>query len=131
MLPLKASEQKFFIITAAFYGLLTVLLGAFGTHMLQDHLTPEMRHAFNTGIQYQMFHTLLLLILGGMELRFLSPFVIKSGWCFVFGIPLFSGSLYALAITGFRVFAIFTPVGGLLFLMGWAMLFWGLLKNQG
>ncbi len=130
MLPLRRTEQRFFLSAAAVYGLITVLFGALGSHVLHGYLNPDMIQVFDTGILYQMFHTLILAVLGGMDRRPSASFLVKSGWFFFFGIPLFSGSLYALAITGFRVFGILTPIGGLLFLIGWVMFFLGSVQNQ-
>lgn len=95
---------------------LDVALGAFGAHGLKNRLTPEMLTVFETGVRYQAYHALGLLLLAALR----GPD--KAGWCFVGGILLFSGSLYALALTGVRWLGAITPLGGLLFLAGWALL---------
>ncbi len=94
---------------------LDVALGAFAAHGLKARLTPEMLAVFETGARYQAYHALALLLLAAMR----GPD--KAGWCFAGGITLFSGSLYLLALTGERRFGMITPLGGLLFLAGWAL----------
>jgi uncharacterized membrane protein YgdD (TMEM256/DUF423 family) len=95
--------------------LLDVALGAFGAHALKSRLSPEMLAVFETGVRYQAYHALGLLALAALR----GPD--KAGWCFVGGIVLFSGSLYLLALTGERRLGMVTPLGGLLFLAGWAL----------
>ncbi|MBI5246104.1 MAG: DUF423 domain-containing protein [Elusimicrobia bacterium] len=92
---------------------LAVGLGAFGAHALKTRLTPEMLAIFETGVKYQVYHALALLLLAALR----GPS--KAAWCFSAGIVLFSGSLYILAFTGIRKFGAITPIGGLLFLAGW------------
>lgn len=92
---------------------LAVGLGAFGAHALKARLTPEMLAIFETGVKYQVYHALALLLLASLR----GPS--KAAWCFTFGIALFSGSLYLLALTGVRKWGAVTPVGGVLFLAGW------------
>lgn len=94
---------------------LTVALGAFGAHGLKTRVTPEMLAVFETGVRYQAYHALGLLALAALK----GPD--KAGWCFVAGVALFSGSLYALALTGVRWLGAITPIGGVLFLVGWAL----------
>ncbi len=95
---------------------LDVALGAFGAHGLKDRLTPELLAVFETGVRYQAYHALGLLMIAALR----GPD--KAAWCFLGGIVLFSGSLYALALTGVRWLGAITPVGGLLFLAGWLLL---------
>jgi uncharacterized membrane protein YgdD (TMEM256/DUF423 family) len=94
---------------------LTVALGAFGAHGLKTRLAPEMLAIFETGVRYQAYHALGLLALAALK----GPD--RAGWCFLVGIVLFSGSLYALALTGVRWLGAITPIGGVLFLVGWAL----------
>jgi uncharacterized membrane protein YgdD (TMEM256/DUF423 family) len=94
---------------------LDVALGAFGAHALKNRLTPEMLTVFETGVRYQAYHALALLLLAALR----GPD--KAAWCFVGGIVLFSGSLYALALTGVRWLGAITPIGGVLFLVGWVL----------
>ena len=104
-------------------GFLGVALGAFGAHALRSRLSPEMLAVFETGVRYQMYHTLAILIVAAAighigNARLLAI----AGWSFFAGVLLFSGSLYALALTGVATLGAITPVGGLLFLIGWACL---------
>lgn len=114
---------KFFIIAAALCGFLAVALGAFGAHALKDSLSPAALEVYRTAVQYQMFHTPALLIIGLLALKFRDSLTLR--WCGILmlaGIVLFSGSLYALSITGVRWLGLVTPVGGVLMLVSWVML---------
>lgn len=92
---------------------LAVGLGAFGAHALKSRLEPDMLAIFETGVRYQVYHALALLLLAALR----GPN--KAAWCFTAGIVLFSGSLYILALTGVRRWGAVTPIGGVLFLAGW------------
>lgn len=110
------------IKAAAISGFLAIILGAFGAHMLQAQLSNLGMEVYRTAVLYHLIHTLALLGFGVLSL--LLPGTKKwSGYCFVLGIILFSGSLYALALTQIRLFGIITPIGGACFLLGWAGLF--------
>lgn len=95
---------------------LAVGLGAFGAHALKARLEPDMLVIFETGVRYQVYHALALLLLASLR----GPS--KAAWCFTAGIALFSGSLYILALTGVRKWGAVTPIGGVLFLIGWLVL---------
>jgi uncharacterized membrane protein YgdD (TMEM256/DUF423 family) len=95
--------------------LLAVGFGAFGAHALKSRLDPGMLAIFETGVRYQAYHALGLLLLAALR----GPG--KAAWCFTAGIVVFSGSLYVLALTGVRKWGAVTPVGGLLFLAGWLL----------
>ena len=95
---------------------LAVGLGAFGAHALKAKLAPDMLVIFETGVRYQVYHALALLLLASLR----GPS--KAAWCFTAGIALFSGSLYLLALTGVRKWGAVTPIGGVLFLIGWLIL---------
>lgn len=112
-----------FVLIAALSGLIAVGLGAFAAHGLKARLSVEALSAFQTGVQYQMYHALALLAVAVL-LRVLghSWVLAASGWLFVAGILLFSGSLYALALGGPRWLGPVTPLGGLCFLLGWLAL---------
>ena len=104
-------------------GFLGVAFGAFGAHALRARLSPEMLGVFETGVRYQMYHTLAMLIVAAAighigNARLLTV----AGWSFFGGVLLFSGSLYTLALTGVTSLGAITPIGGLLFLIGWACL---------
>ncbi len=114
------------LVAGAALALVAVLAGAFGAHALQERLEPRLLAAFMTGAQYQMYHALGLLLLGAVQA---SPardrrFALAGG-CFAAGVMLFSGSLYALALTGIRQLGIVTPLGGTLFLIGWCFVLAG------
>src|SRR4051794_5116727 len=114
--------DKTFIFVAAVMGFVGVGLGAFGAHALKGRLSPEMLAVFETGVRYQMYHTLAILATAAVMARGDGRAVMGAGWCFTAGIFLFSGSLYALAFTGVTMLGAVTPLGGLAFLAGWACL---------
>ena len=101
---------------------LAVAAGAFGAHALKGHLSPEDLAVFETGARYQMYHALALLAVAWAASRWPVPSVSAAGWLFVAGTVLFSGSLYALALSGIRWLGAVTPLGGVAFLAGWACL---------
>jgi uncharacterized membrane protein YgdD (TMEM256/DUF423 family) len=115
--------DRTFLLLGATLGFLGVAIGAFGAHGLRKSLGPDMLAVFETGVRYQMYHVFALLIvsaaighLGAARL------LVMAGWFFFGGILLFSGSLYALALTSTGILGAITPVGGLLFLIGWSCL---------
>ena len=114
--------DKTFLLLGAVAAFLAVALGAFGAHGLRGRLTPEMLAVFQTGVQYHMAHALALILVAGIMGRMSGWLIQTAGWCFVAGIVFFSGSLYLLAVTGITVLGAITPIGGLLFLAGWACL---------
>lgn len=114
--------DKTFLLIGALAGFLGVALGAFGAHGLRARLSPEMLAVFETGVRYQMYHALAIVAVGLMMPRLGGWLVQLAGWCFAAGIVLFSGSLYLLAVTGVTALGAVTPIGGLLFLVGWACL---------
>ncbi len=107
---------------AAVAGLLGVGFGAFGAHALEARLTPELLAVFETGVRYQMYHAFALLAAAWGWARWPSRAFAIAGWLFIGGIVVFSGSLYALALTGIKGLGAVTPVGGLAFLGGWLCL---------
>jgi uncharacterized membrane protein YgdD (TMEM256/DUF423 family) len=117
-------------VDRVFFGLgcasafIAVALGAFGAHGLRARLVPDMLIVFEVGVRYQMYHALALLGVGGVAGRLPGGTVAVAGWLFVAGTLLFSGSLYALSLTGHRWLGAITPLGGLAFLAGWAVLAW-------
>lgn len=117
------SVAQISIALGALYGFLGVGLGAFGAHALRTRLSPEMLAVWKTAVEYQMFHALALLGVG-LLLRQGggSTLLNSSAACFAVGALLFSGSLYALALSGVRVLGAITPLGGVFFLIGWALL---------
>ncbi len=114
--------DRTFLLVGAVAGFLAVGLGAFGAHGLRGRLSPEMLAVFETGVRYHMYHALAIVLTGLIAARWSGWLVHTAGWCFAAGIVLFSGSLYALALSGVTVLGAITPIGGLLFLAGWACL---------
>lgn len=120
-------EWTFWIAFGAISAGLSVALGAFGAHGLRDRLTPESMAVFDTGARYQMLHALALLVVGLLAVKIDNVALRLSGAAFVAGILLFSGSLYALALTQIRSFGMVTPLGGLAFLVGWGAMAWSVI----
>jgi uncharacterized membrane protein YgdD (TMEM256/DUF423 family) len=108
----------------AVLGAIGVAAGAFGAHALRTRVAPEMLAVFETGVRYHLVHGLALLAAGWAAARWPGPAVSAAGWLFVAGILLFSGSLYALALSGVRALGLITPIGGAAFILGWIALAW-------
>ncbi len=102
-------------------GLLAVAAGAFGAHALRERLAPDLLAVFETGARYQLVHALLVVVVGLFEDRGGRPLA-PAGLLLVIGTVVFSGSLYALALSGARLWGAVTPVGGLLQIAGWLVL---------
>ncbi|EKN45388.1 MULTISPECIES: DUF423 domain-containing protein [Pseudomonas] len=111
-----------FLMLAAFFGFTGVALGAFAAHGLKGRLTAEYLTIFQTGVLYQLVHALALLGVAVLAAQLPGRLVTWAGISFAIGILLFSGSLYALTLTGISKLGIITPFGGLAFLFGWATL---------
>ena len=112
-----------FLLLGSVLGFLGVAFGAFGAHALKARLSPEMLAIFETGVRYQMYHVFAVLLVAATIGQIGSArLLVFAGWSFVGGIVLFSGSLYALALTNTGILGAITPLGGLLFLLGWAFL---------
>ncbi|WP_420570697.1 DUF423 domain-containing protein [Kordia sp.] len=118
--------RKKILITGAILGCLAVILGAFGAHGLKKILTLDQIASFETGVRYQMYHSLLLLFVGATA--FISPKMQKLIYVFIlWGIILFSGSIYLLATNDstafdFKTIGFITPIGGTLLIIGWIIL---------
>ena len=121
--------DRLWIGLGALYGFLAVALGAFGAHALKARLSADMLAVWRTVVEYHFYHALALLMLGLVARQMPSPAINAGGVCFAAGVLLFSGSLYALALSGIRVLGAITPLGGLLFLAGWALLGYAVLKG--
>ena len=111
-----------FLFIGALAGLTGVGLGAFGAHGLSGRLSPEMLTIFETGVRYQMYHALALIGLAAIMGQLHGRLMTVAGWAFTAGILVFSGSLYALALSGMTILGAITPLGGLAFLVGWLCL---------
>jgi uncharacterized membrane protein YgdD (TMEM256/DUF423 family) len=117
------------LLVAAINGFLAVAAGAFGAHGLQGRLDPHALTVFETGARYQMYHALAIGLAALAARGAASTAANAAAIFFLVGIVLFSGSLYALALTGMRGLGIVTPFGGLSFLAGWAALAWAASKR--
>ena len=123
-------NARLFLLFGAIAGFLSVALGAFGAHALKAILSPGLLQTFHTGVEYQGLHSLALLATGlGMREQ-AHPALDTAGWAFASGILLFSGSLYLLALTDARWLGAITPIGGGAFLLGWAVLAWGVARSR-
>jgi uncharacterized membrane protein YgdD (TMEM256/DUF423 family) len=114
--------DRIFFSLGALSAFLSVASGAFGAHALRTRLSLELLTVFETAARYQMYHALGLLAVAWAATRWPGSLVHWAGWLFVVGTILFSGSLYALALTGSRWWGAVTPFGGVSFLAGWACL---------
>jgi len=112
-----------FLLVGSLLGFLGVAAGAFGAHGLRSRISIEMLAVFETAVRYQMYHVFAILLVAAAMGRLGDARLLSlAGWSFVAGIILFSGSLYALALTGVTTLGAITPLGGLAFLIGWACL---------
>ena len=125
------SLSRRYVAIGAFLTMLSVIIGAFGAHMLSPYIGEQHMKTYETGVQYQMIHSIGLLLIG----------ILASVWgesrrllwgarLLVIGIILFSGSLYALSITGLDVFGPITPLGGLAFIIGWIFVVAAAMKRK-
>ncbi|WP_438447584.1 DUF423 domain-containing protein [Gorillibacterium sp. sgz5001074] len=118
--------MKRILAWGAVFGFLSVAIGAFGAHILKERLDEDAMAVFQTGVQYHMAHALAMVLAALLADRLAGKaserLAVRAGWCFAAGILLFSGSLYALAVSGVKVLGAITPLGGVSFLAGWAML---------
>lgn len=114
--------DRTFLLVGAVAGFVAVAFGAFGAHGLRNRLSPEMLAIFETGVRYQMYHAFAVLVVALAAARLDGWMIRGAGWSFTAGIVIFSGSLYALALTGVTTLGAITPIGGLAFLIGWGLL---------
>ena len=114
--------QRLFFVLGAASAFLAVAAGAFGAHALRGRLTPELLGVFETAARYQMYHALALIAAAWAVVRWPGPLSEWAGWLVAGGTILFSGSLYALALSGVRWLGAITPLGGIAFLAGWICL---------
>ncbi len=118
------------LVVASLAMFLAVALGAFGAHALKSRLSAEMTGVWHTAVQYHAWHALALFALGLLMLHWPERLGLGfAAWMFVAGMVLFSGSLYALALTGARGLGVITPIGGVAFLVGWAVLAWAIARG--
>ncbi|MFH4966828.1 DUF423 domain-containing protein [Gaetbulibacter sp. M240] len=124
--------NKTILLTASAFGFIGIILGAFAAHGLKQLIPAESVTSFETGVRYQIYHAFFLLFLG------LTPFLNEKSkkfmyWLTLFGVLFFSGSIYGLATNSlyafdFSALAFITPIGGLLLILTWGLLFANLLK---
>lgn len=112
------------IAVGSLFAALAVAVGAFGAHMLKSILDPPMLAVFETAARYQMYHALGMIAVGLAGQVFGCLRVVRAGWCFAAGILLFCGSLYGVSLLGIRWLGAVTPIGGLVFILGWSLLGW-------
>lgn len=114
---------RLLLVMAALLGGLSVAGGAFGAHALKGQLTETALNSFETGVRYQMYHAIALLLTAVLAKQ--NPEInlfTTAGWCFVAGVVLFSGSLYGLSLGGIKALGPVTPLGGVAFIAGWVCL---------
>jgi len=124
--------MNLWIKLGSIFGGLSVIFGAFGAHSLKARLTEKSLATFEKGVEYQFMHSLALILVGIMVAQVADEHrkkVARSGWLFIVGIMLFSGSLYSLALGGPRWMGPVTPLGGLCFISGWFLLAFSLPKK--
>lgn len=122
--------QKFVLITASALGAFSVMIGAFGAHILQELLETKGRvGTFETAVQYQFYHTLALLAIGLLMFKVEDKLLDYAAISMIAGIVIFCGSLYLLSVSGYRWLGMITPVGGLFFIAGWLLLFFATYRS--
>jgi uncharacterized membrane protein YgdD (TMEM256/DUF423 family) len=123
--------MKAFIIIGAINAFIAVALGAFGAHGLKDKLDAHYLEIWKTGVTYQMFHAIGILIIGLLisKVAAASPQFTWSGWLMLAGIIFFSGSLYVLSLTKIGILGAITPIGGVCFLAAWILIVVGAVKH--
>ncbi|MGD2067444.1 MAG: DUF423 domain-containing protein [Gemmatimonadota bacterium] len=121
--------ERTFVMLGAALAFLGVALGAFGAHALGPRLDARDLEIFETGVRYQMYHALALVLVGWAMTRWPGGGTVVAGWAFLIGVVVFSGSLYLLVLTGTRGWGAVTPLGGVAFLVGWAALVWRLARG--
>jgi uncharacterized membrane protein YgdD (TMEM256/DUF423 family) len=124
------TPDRFFALAGSISGLVAVAAGAFGAHALRTRLTADLLATFETGARYQMYHALALLAVAWLtSARPGSNAAVWAGGLFLLGTVVFSGSLYALALSGQRWIGAVTPLGGVALLAGWGCLAWAALAR--
>lgn len=123
--------EKFFLLTGSLLGGLSVALGAFGAHALKKILEAHQQtHTFELASRYQFYHALAILITGVLLLHQPQKMLVYSGYSFLIGTLIFSGSLYVLALTNIRWLGAITPIGGVGLILGWLFLLLGIYQGK-
>jgi uncharacterized membrane protein YgdD (TMEM256/DUF423 family) len=121
--------NKLFLLVGSVLGMLGVGLGAFGAHAFKAMLESTGRlDTYETGIKYMFYHALALVLVGILAKDFTAKTLTYSGYSFIFGTIIFTGSLLLICFTGIKIFGAVAPIGGILMLVGWALLFYTVLK---
>ena len=127
--------KELFLVIGGIYGCLAVIFGAFGAHALKKKLSEEQQKSFETGVRYQMYHALIL-IMAAIAFPFREVSQEITGWCFVIGVLLFSFSIYGLCFSAasggkWKWLGPITPLGGLFLAGGWGLLLFLFIENIG
>ena len=123
-------NSRTILLTGILLSGLAVVVGAFGAHALKETLAATGRvDTFELAVRYQFYHALAMLATGILADRFNNSLLRIAGWLFLGGIVFFSGSLYILSLSGLTFLGAITPVGGLMFIAGWLLLFIGVYKK--
>lgn len=124
------------LLSGSFFAMLAVITGAFGAHYLKTIFTPELLASFETGVRYQFYHAMALLLTGMLAGQMHSKLLVRAVYFFIAGIILFSGSIYLLCflksnqVIGVQGIGILTPIGGLCFITGWLLLLMSIWSNK-
>ena len=111
-------------------GAVGVMIGAFGAHALKIMLTASGRfETFETGVRYQFYHALALILIGIISKNISNKTLLYSGYCILTGVLIFSGALYTICFTGLNVLGAVAPIGGAFLVIGWLLLFWAITKD--
>ena len=122
--------NKLFLKAGSLLGAVGVMIGAFGAHALKPMLTASGRfETFETGVRYQFYHAIALILIGIISKDILNKFLIYSGYCILVGVLIFSGALYTICFTGLNVFGAVAPIGGTFLVLGWLLLFWAITQD--
>ncbi len=122
--------NKFFLQTGSLLGAIGVMVGAFGAHALKTMLTETGRlETFETAVRYQFYHAIALILVGLLAKHISAKTLTFSGYCFLAGTLIFSGSLYLICFTGINVFGAVAPIGGTMLVAGWLLMFWSVSKH--
>jgi len=123
--------QKILLLTGALLGTVAVMLGVFGAHAFKSILESNQKvEIFDTAVKYHFFHTLALILIAFLMDKYPNKLMEYSGIAMVAGILIFSGSLYILSLTGITKWGVVTPFGGLSLIIGWLLLFAGIMKGS-
>lgn len=117
-----AAVERVFVVAGAVSAGLAVALGAFGAHALRSRLSLDQLAIYETASRYHLIHSIAVIIAAWAVSRWPGQSAVASGWLFLAGIVLFSGSLYALTLCGVKAFGAVTPLGGVAFIAGWLLL---------